>query len=118
MADEIERDKHALPDGEAEAKLNRYPETKTQRGRGRLPGFRMSDHHRSKIQKSQILNYLISHAEGKRKMSATQAAVGLGLLKKVLPDLSRQEQTGIDGGPIHHAVSVIERRIVDPKAAE
>ncbi|MCE7766778.1 hypothetical protein GQL56_29580, partial [Pseudomonas putida] len=49
--------------------------------RGRQPGFRMSDEHRVKIQNSNILNALIEHAVGKRKMSATQVNAGLGLLK-------------------------------------
>lgn len=31
-------------------------------------------------------------------------------------DVSRQEQTGADGGPIQHAVTTIERLIVDPRA--
>jgi len=48
----------------------------------------MSDEHRVKIQNSNILNALIEHVEGRRDMSATQVAAGLGLLKKVMPDLS------------------------------
>lgn len=73
--------------------------------RGRQPGFRMSDEHRVKIQNSNILNALIEHAVGKRKMSQTQVTAGLGLLKKVLPDLSSMALTGGDGGPVqleHH----------------
>lgn len=31
-------------------------------------------------------------------------------------DVSRQEQTGADGGPIQHAVTTIERIVTDPKA--
>jgi hypothetical protein len=57
------------------------------RKRGRAPGFRMSEEHRSKIKNSSILRALIEYFEGKRKMSATQVSVGLRLLKKVLPDL-------------------------------
>ena len=48
----------------------------------------MSPEHRVKIQNSNILNALIEHAEGTREMSGTQISAGLGLLKKVLPDLS------------------------------
>jgi uncharacterized protein (DUF433 family) len=33
-------------------------------------------------------------------------------------DVSRQEQTGADGGPIQHNFTAIERRIVDPKSSE
>lgn len=51
-------------------------------------GVKLTEEHRDKIQKSNILNALIEHAEGKRKMSATQVSAGLGLLKKALPDLS------------------------------
>ncbi len=63
--------------------------------RGRTPGFRMSNEHRVKIQNSNILNALIEHIEGKREMSATQVSAGLGLLRKVLPDL--QASADIDG---------------------
>ena len=56
--------------------------------RGRRPGFVMSDEHRVKIQNSNILNALVEHVEGKRNMSASQVNAGLGLLKKVLPDLA------------------------------
>jgi hypothetical protein len=55
------------------------------------PSFAMSAEHRVKIQNSNILNALIEHIEGHRKMSATQVAAGLGLLRKVLPDLSAAE---------------------------
>ena len=59
--------------------------------RGRKPGFVMTDEHRVKIQNSNILSALISHVDGKREMSATQVSAGLGLLRKVLPDLSAVE---------------------------
>ena len=51
----------------------------------------MSDEHRVKIQNSNILNALIEHIEGNRDMSATQVSAGLGLLRKVLPDVSSVE---------------------------
>jgi hypothetical protein len=53
----------------------------------------MSDEHRVKIQNSNILNALIEHVDGKREMSATQVSAGLGLLKKVMPDLSSADNT-------------------------
>ena len=81
--------------------------------RGRKPGFRMSDEHRVKIQNSNILNALVEHVEGKREMSATQVSAGLGLLKKILPDLSNVEMTGADGGPIDARLT-IERTIIEP----
>lgn len=55
---------------------------------GRSPGFRMTEEHRVKIKNSNILNALIEHVEGSREMSATQVSAGLGLLRKVMPDLS------------------------------
>jgi hypothetical protein len=61
--------------------------------RGRAPGFEMSNDHRVKIQNSNILNALIEHATGKREMAATQVTAGLGLLKKVMPDLSSVEMS-------------------------
>ncbi len=62
--------------------------------RGRQPGFVMSDAHRVKIQKSNILTALLQHVDGKRDMSSTQVAAGLGLLKKCLPDLTSVNHTG------------------------
>jgi hypothetical protein len=70
------------------------------RGRGRAAGFRMSNEHRDKIQKSNVLNALIEHAEGKREMSPSQVTAGLGLLKKCLPDLQNVQITGQDEGPV------------------
>ncbi len=66
-------------------------------GRGRQPGFRMLDEHRTKIANSQILKCLIEHVEGKREMSATQVTAGLGLLKKVMPDLAACADMGDSG---------------------
>lgn len=51
----------------------------------------MSDEHRGKIQNSNILKALIEHVEGTREMSSTQVTAALGLLKKVMPDLSAAE---------------------------
>jgi hypothetical protein len=66
-------------------------------GRGRQPGFVMSDTHRVKIRNSNILNALIEHVEGKREMSATQVTAGLGLLRKIMPDLAACAETDNDG---------------------
>ena len=65
--------------------------------RGRQPGFRMSNEHRVKIQNSNILNALIEHVEGAREMSATQVSAGLGLLKKIMPDLAATADLGDAG---------------------
>ena len=62
--------------------------------RGRQPGFVMSAEHRTKIANSQILKRLIQAAEGEIEMTPVQAQVGLGLLKKVMPDLQSTEIKG------------------------
>lgn len=66
--------------------------------RGRKPGFRMSEEHRVKIQNSNILNALIEHVTEGREMSATQVSAGLGLLRKVMPDLATTTLQGDEGG--------------------
>lgn len=76
--------------------------------RGRKPGFRMTDEHRVKIQNSNILNALVEHVEGKREMSSTQVTAGLGLLKKVLPDLTHSDITS-NGDKIEMPTEVILR---------
>lgn len=53
--------------------------------------YQMSDEHRGKIQNSNILKCLIEHVEGARDMSASQVSAALGLLRKVMPDLSAAE---------------------------
>jgi hypothetical protein len=65
--------------------------------RGRRAGFAMSNEHRGKIQNSSILRALIEHVEGTREMSATQVTAGLGLLRKVLPDLAATADAGEAG---------------------
>lgn len=63
-------------------------------------GVKLTDTHRDKIQKSNILNALIEHVEGKRDMSPTQVSAGLGLLRKCLPDLSNVEISGDAENPL------------------
>lgn len=60
----------------------------------------MSHDHRLKIQNSNILNALIEHTLGLREMKPSQVTSGLGLLKKVLPDLQSTELTGENGEPL------------------
>lgn len=67
--------------------------------RGRKP-FVMSDDHRVKIANSNILNRLISCGEGKTKLEQSEITVGLGLLKKVLPDLSAVTLSGDPNNPL------------------
>ena len=109
-------DKHAIPPGEAEKNLNDYVEEKHKRGRGRSPGFRMSDAHRVKIQKSNILTALLKHVDGKLEMSTTQVTAGLGLLKKVLPDLQSVTIGGDPNNPVSIDITRIERVVVDTKS--
>jgi hypothetical protein len=80
--------------------------------RGRAPGFQMGNEHRLKIANSNILKCLIDHAQGEREMSSTQVQAGLGLLKKVMPDL---QSTQISGDAENPLKSTIEIHIVDPK---
>jgi len=77
--------------------------------RGRKPGFKMTEAHRDKIRNSNILNALVEHVEGRREMSSTQVTAGLGLLKKVMPDVTYSQHGGDEEAPIIHR---IERRIV------
>ena len=84
---------------------------------GREPGFRMGNDHRVKIKNSNILNALIEHVDGKREMSATQVSAGLGLLKKVMPDLGALSLSGDDENPLN-IVHTIRRIIVDPRHSD
>lgn len=79
--------------------------------RGRQPGFQMGAEHRTKISNSKILKRLIAHVEGTEEMSATQVTAALGLLKKVMPDLSSQQLSGDPNNPLQGRL-VIERQIV------
>ena len=72
------------------------------RGRGREPGFRMSEEHRTKIQNSRILRVLIDHVEGREEISPARVTAALGLLKKVLPDLQAVTIGGDPDNPLRH----------------
>jgi hypothetical protein len=52
----------------------------------------MGPTHRLKIANSNVLRYLVDHAEGKKEMQPTQVTAAIALLKKVLPDLSAIDQ--------------------------
>lgn len=69
-------------------------------GRGRQPGFRMTEEHRAKIANSNILNALIEHVAGAREMSSTQVTAGIALLKKVMPDLATTTHEGDPENPV------------------
>jgi hypothetical protein len=82
--------------------------------RGRTKGFVMSQDHRDKIKNSNILSRLIACGEGELELTQVQASVGLGLMKKVFPDMQSMAHSGDEDGPaikMHHK---IERLIVDP----
>lgn len=68
---------------------------------------------RKKIQATQIVNVLMKHIVKGSDMSSTQVAAGLGLLKKVLPDLQATTISGDADNPI--TIEAIKRIIVDPK---
>jgi hypothetical protein len=55
----------------------------------------LSEAHRAKIKASQIINRLNSAALGEVEMTPSQLRAGLGLLAKVLPDLSASEVTKV-----------------------
>jgi hypothetical protein len=66
---------------------------------------------RQKIQNSKVLNRLIQHVEGELKLDKSQVSAGLGLLKKVLPDLASVEVSGDPDRPL--AFEEIRRTVVD-----
>jgi hypothetical protein len=62
--------------------------------RGRTPGFKMPEEHRSKIKTTQLLNRLQSCGLGEAVMTSEQIRAAEICLRKALPDLSAQEITG------------------------
>ena len=54
------------------------------------------------ISASQLLNRLISHANGEIEMTASQVNAAKIVIGKSIPDLKAIEVTGEDGGPIEH----------------
>jgi hypothetical protein len=68
---------------------------------------------REKIRASQLVNRLEDHALGEAEMSATQVSAALGLLKKVVPDLSAQQISGDADNPLAVQASVTVE-YVDP----
>jgi hypothetical protein len=55
---------------------------------------------RARIKAGGIAKRLEDHIVGKVQMSNSQVSAALGLLKKVVPDISAIEHSGPDGGPI------------------
>lgn len=60
----------------------------------RLKKIRHDEETRTKIKTSQIINRLMGHLNGEHELSATQVSVGLGLLRKTLPDLAAVAHSG------------------------
>lgn len=54
----------------------------------RTQKIRHDENTRKKIQASQLIKVLTEHVLGEREMSSTQVTAALGLMKKILPDLS------------------------------
>ena len=52
---------------------------------------------RSRIQAGVITDRLVKHVLGETEMSKSQVSAGLGLLKKVVPDLQTVQGPGDDG---------------------
>jgi hypothetical protein len=66
----------------------------------------MDDSHRVKIQNSNILTALIKHVEGRQEMTASQVSAGLGLLRKIMPDLQQTALTDADGNALTVNVNI------------
>lgn len=85
------------------------------KSRGRPAGFKMTDEHRAKIANSQVLKGLIEFAEGKKtseEYPPHRVTAALGLLKKVMPDMTHTELSGDQENPV--AVTQISLVAVQP----
>lgn len=56
---------------------------------------------RDRIKAGVITDRLVKHVLGENEMTKSQVSAGLGLLKKVVPDLSSVEGVGEDGEHVH-----------------
>lgn len=74
---------------------------------------RHQDMIREKIKGSQLVNVLTDHALGEKELAPSQVTAGLGLLKKVIPDLKATEHTGKDGDVLFP--EALELTIIRPK---
>lgn len=61
---------------------------------------------RTKIQGTQLVNALQDHVLGKKEMKASQVTAGLGLLKKIIPDLQQTALSNPDGSELNFTLSV------------
>jgi hypothetical protein len=60
-----------------------------------------------------MVGCLQDHALGKKEMSATQVTAALGLLRKVVPDLSATTLSGDHDNPLelHHVAGLVEGKL-------
>lgn len=77
---------------------------------GRPMGRLHQDDVRAKIQTSQLINRLTSHALGEVELSPTQVRAIEILIKKTLPDLQSIEWTGDPDNPVELVTNI---RLVD-----
>lgn len=74
---------------------------------------RLRKHHqedvKSKIQASQLINYLQNHAlsGSGSENAATRVRAAQALLNKIVPDVTRNEHSGLDGAPIVHRIEQV-----------
>lgn len=61
---------------------------------------------RARIRGGQIAKQLSDHVLGKKEMTTTQVTAALGLLRKVVPDISAIEHSGPDGTPLPSTINV------------
>lgn len=61
---------------------------------------------REKIQTSQLINRLESHAFGSVELTPTQVKAIEVLLKKTLPDLQAIQHSGDETNPVAHTVKI------------
>lgn len=59
-----------------------------------------------KIKASQLINALQKHVLGKNKMAPSQVTAGLGLLKKIVPDLAHSVMSNPDGTALNFTLLV------------
>ncbi len=69
---------------------------------------RLTDQHRDKIRNSKILQRLIDFAEGKKNvdMEPHRVTAALGLLKKVMPDMTEATLKGDEDNPLQAVMKI------------
>jgi hypothetical protein len=68
---------------------------------------------RKRIQGGLMVGCLQDHALGKKEMTATQVTAALGLLRKVVPDLTATTLSGDPDHPLehHHVAGLVESKL-------